>query len=467
MKTQRLRSRVALAFALLSLMVALIVAIGGYTLVQTFLVEDREQASLTRAQADAEAIDRANVTAPADRLTAVATGDGVQKLLLVNERWYATGVTVSPDEIPTSLIEVAAQEGNAGALQRFAVGGVTYVGVALPTSDGTFVELSPLTEVSDTLDQLRLAFVFILPLAIALGAALGWWTAGRVLRPLRRLATTADALAAGSLDERMGPTGDPDLDPISAAFDDMAEAVQARISRERRFVANVSHELRTPITSALGTIEILDQRELNLPEADARLLTLLSDQVTRLAHMVLDLLELGTVTPDTKPQTEIVDFAGVIRTVLLHRGIAPEVLRVVVEPRVESDPRRLERIVANLIDNAERHGEGVVRVTVDSADGMALCLVDDAGPGVKREERESIFELFNRGSTTSPGTGAGLGLSLVREQADLLGATVHVTDSPEGGARFTVSLPMFDEVSETASERVPAPNDAERDEVTQ
>ena len=101
---------------------------------------------------------------------------------------------------------------------------------------------------------------------------------------------------------------------------------------------------------------------------------------------------------------------------------------------------RVERIVANPIDNAERHGGGVVQVLLERRPQGVLLAVDDAGPGVDPADAERVFEPYKRGSTT--GEGAGLGLALVREQAKLLGARVTVGRSPAGGARFSVELPV-------------------------
>ena len=112
-----------------------------------------------------------------------------------------------------------------------------------------------------------------------------------------------------------------------------------------------------------------------------------------------------------------------------------------------TDPRRLERILANLVDNAESHGNGLQRIVIDRTDGHTEIAVDDQGDGVAIEDRERIFEPFNRGSKTDR-KGSGLGLAIVTEQARLIGATVSIDDAPGGGARFVVSLrdlPMWDE----------------------
>jgi signal transduction histidine kinase len=243
----------------------------------------------------------------------------------------------------------------------------------------------------------------------------------------------------------MGSSGDLDLDPISTAFDDMADSMQDRIARERRFVANVGHELRTPVTVTMGTVELLETRSANLRDDDASLLSLLSQQVARLAQTVLDLLELGTITPETVPDRDLVDVADVARGVLDQRGLPASLVTTVGSTMAVTDPRRLERMIANLVENAQSHAGGVTALAVQHETNGVAVFVDDEGPGIPPEERGNIFELFARGSTSEPGTGSGLGLTIVAEQAELIGAQITVGASPRGGARFAILLPHRDD----------------------
>jgi two-component system sensor histidine kinase MtrB len=111
---------------------------------------------------------------------------------------------------------------------------------------------------------------------------------------------------------------------------------------------------------------------------------------------------------------------------------------------VRADKRRLERVLRNLIDNADSHGGGLTAVTVERSGATACVVVDDAGPGVPEEERAVVFERFARGSrsTRASSDGSGLGLALVSRHVQLMGGTVAVTDAPGGGARFVVRLPV-------------------------
>jgi signal transduction histidine kinase len=358
-------------------------------------------------------------------------------LLRVDGEWYSAGVTVSPDSLPTDLAPLTEEVG--GASQRFAVGSEPYLAVSIQMPDGLYVEVFPLGDLDTTFIISGWVLTGLVILAFGTGAALGRFVGARILRPLRQTADGARLVAAGDLTVRLPSTGDPDLDPIAESFNEMAEAVQAQISRERRFTANVSHELRSPLTSVLGTAELLERRRDTLPERDANIVDVLVRQVRRLSQMVLDLLEISAVTSDSYLQVETADVAALCREVLRDRGL-DEALVEGDQPSVRTDARRFERIVGNLVDNAQRHGDGLKRIRVEREAGMVRIHVDDAGRGIEPEESQRLFEPFARGAASAGTDGAGLGLAIVREQARLLRAKVDVGPSPLGGARFTITL---------------------------
>ena len=126
---------------------------------------------------------------------------------------------------------------------------------------------------------------------------------------------------------------------------------------------------------------------------------------------------------------------------LVYVPIPVDVAAEAGEATVRIDIRRFERVVANLVDNANRHGNGATAIRIDRAGSTVRIHVDDAGPGVPESERNQVFERFSRGANGRHLAGAGLGLALVREHLRLMDATVVVSDSPDGGARFTVLLP--------------------------
>ncbi len=435
----RLRTRVALSFAALSLLVAGTVSVSTYAFARWYLVDQRESIALTRAALDSRAagayLDAGSTPSVAlEQIPSVGTS---QPMILQQGTWYTSAVTVPPDALPMDLLEVAQPN---GARQRFDITGDPYFAVAIPMASAMYVEVFPLRDLDQTLTWGGWTLVALSLIAAVFGAIIGATTVGRILRPVRLLGSGARRITDGELSTRIDLTGDPDLDPIASSFNEMAGAVQTRIARERRFSANVSHELRSPLTSVLGTAELLEGGRGHLPEREAGLVTVLVQQVRRMSHMLLDLLEISRIGSDDPPQFESADLAALCRDVVSSRGLDPELV-VGDSPVVRTDARRLERIIGNLVDNALHHAGGLVQVVVQQDQkGVRIC-VDDAGPGIDEGIRERLFEPFTRGEPGGHTDGAGLGLAIVRDQAVALGGDVTVETSPYDGARFIATLP--------------------------
>lgn len=438
-----LRSRVAVTFGVLSMIVALLVASGIYLISRTYLTGQRQSASLTRALLDARSVDAAIAGGiePGRALNGLPVVGSSQALMRVGDQWYSRGSSVPPSsDIPTSLIDVAIDQG--GAQQRFRLRESVFYGVAVATPSGLYVELFPLADLQETFRTASAFLAFLAVAAFVIGGGVGRYVGNRLMRPLEQLGAGARRLAAGDLNVRLPDTGDPDLDPISDSFNEMAVAVASRIDRERRFVANVSHELRSPLTSVVGTAELLEAHGDRFAERDRRLVTTLANQSRRLSGILLDLLEISSVTAAAPIQRDATDIAALIEAVLMARNLDPGLLHGD-RPIVVTDARRVERVMANLVDNASRHAGGVRQVIVVATGSRVLCQVDDAGPGIRPEQVERLFEPFARGqdATDARIEGAGLGLAIAREQAGTIGGRLSVGSSPYGGARFTLDLP--------------------------
>jgi signal transduction histidine kinase len=278
-------------------------------------------------------------------------------------------------------------------------------------------------------------------IAGGLGALIGRYTVGQILRPLRRLGAGTRRIASGDLGTRIDETGDHDLDPIAESFNGMAEAVQSRIQRERRFSANVSHELRSPLTTVVGTADLLDRRREELPEREAKLIAVLVEQVHRMSQMLLDLLEISRIGGDDPIQVETVDVSLLCLDVVRVRNLPDEIVAGD-KPVIRTDGRRFERIVGNLVENAQRHGGGVEQVRVERLAETVRIYVEDRGPGIDPAQLEKLFEPFSRGEDAHHTSGAGLGLAIAREQANLLNAELIVENRESGGVRFIVEIPV-------------------------
>jgi signal transduction histidine kinase len=258
---------------------------------------------------------------------------------------------------------------------------------------------------------------------------------------------------------------DPDLVGLTASFNAMVDQLQERIEREARFNSDVSHELRSPLTTLSAAVGVLETDRDRLPARSQRALQLLSDDLRRFQRMVSDLLEMSRADAGSVDVfVEEVNVAELVRrsveTGISHmdgrRHGAPE---VVIDPAVERwrvgvDKRRFERVLVNLMENADHYGGGVTTIAVGPAPGPGAdpqrgrveVTVDDAGPGIDPAERAKVFERFYRGSASGrrgTGTGTGLGLALVAEHMHLMGGDVRVESSPDGGARFVLALPVL------------------------
>lgn len=442
-----LRTRVAIAFGVLSLVIAAAVSSATYFFAAYYLVNQREDAALTRALLDSRAVGASlsQGSTPVEALEQVPSIGASQTLVQVADTWYTTGVTVPPDELPAGLLETAASAG--AAQQRADIGGEPYFVVAVQLSDALYVEVFSLQDLDLTLTIGGWVLAAQVAIAAILGALIGRYTVGRILRPLRRLGEGTRRIASGDLGTRIQETGDKDLDPIAGSFNDMAEAVQSRIQRERRFSANVSHELRSPLTTVVGTADLLDRRREELPEREAGLIAVLVEQVHRMSQMLLDLLEISRIGGDDPIQIETVDVSLLCLDVVRVRNL-PDALVTGDSPVIRTDGRRFERIVGNLVENAERHGDGVEQVRIERLETTVRISVEDRGPGIDPAQLEKLFEPFSRGEDAHHTSGAGLGLAIAREQANVLNANVIVENRDGGGARFIVEVPFSGDGSE-------------------
>jgi signal transduction histidine kinase len=340
----------------------------------------------------------------------------------------------------------AAVRGGSTGVQRFDAFGLQYLGVGVYIAEfnAAYFEVFPLTTTDRTLREIATALGIGAAVTALIAAAIGWWTNRRLLRPLTRVAEAAGDIASGGLDTRMAAETDPDLARLASSFNEMADAVQARLEREARFASDVSHELRSPITALSAAIEVLDGRRADLPERTQQALDVVVTQVRRFDQMVMDLLELSRIDAgSTEFHREEINLEQLISRIT-HRygfGEVPIVIGKNVPATAHLDKIRFERVLANLLENARQHAGGPTAVLVDRHGRRGIKLgVEDAGPGVARSERARIFERFARGSAGRHNVGTGLGLALVAEHAQAHGGDAWVEDRAGGGARFVASF---------------------------
>lgn len=441
--------RVQAVFALGGLLVSVFLAAVSWSLTTTYLQDQREITATRNTLVSADLLERR--LADGRRITPKALQ---QSAALSSDAFYvapgpAGSVSSTPrlglDEVPQALAALAAD--GTPAQQRIVVDGRPVLAVAVPLADarGVYVELFPLVVLDRTLRGLSVVLTGTAALATLLAAVLGRWAARRTLQPLHALVSAANEVAHGSLDTHVEADGDPDLLPLAEAFNTTTRSLRARVARDARFASDVSHELRSPVTTMINAAELLENRRHELSSPGQEALDLLRGEVRHFRQLVEDLLEVSRDDQQLDLQCEPLRLAHVVRRVADSRAGGP-VTRT--SPEVEdlvvtADPRRLERIVGNLVDNAFLHGQGVREVVVERAGCHVRITVSDRGPGVGTVDRERVFERFFRGSSSRTGTqGSGLGLAIVAQHAHAHGGRVEVQDAVPHGAAFIVELPV-------------------------
>jgi two-component system OmpR family sensor kinase len=291
---------------------------------------------------------------------------------------------------------------------------------------------------------------------VAVGGA-GWWLVRRGLRPLDRMADTADEIAAGDLSQRVdGADERTEVGRLGLALNTMLGRIQTAFDRQRasedrlrRFVADASHELRTPITSIRGYAELFRRGASVRPDDLERAMRRIEDEGARMGVLVDDLLLLARLDQGRPLERAPVDLAAIV-TDAVHdaRAAAPDreiSLSADGPVEVAGDELRLRQVVANLLDNARAHTPAGTPVSVRlSRDGESATLqVSDRGPGLSPAEAERIFERFYRGdsSRSRSSGGAGLGLSIASAIVEAHGGRITTVSTPGEGATFVVTLP--------------------------
>lgn len=447
-----LRARIAVGFAIGSLLVSAVLVVTTYLLARDYLLDQREDALTRQAFADANVLRSRLATEGVEigeALGELVPLGGSDVVVRKGATWYSTSLDVGARDVPLGLQDVVGS-GSAATLRTASPEGPKLVvGVAVAGADLEFYEVTALVELQAALRTLATVLGIGAIVATGAGAAFGTWASRLVVQPLEQVAEAATSIAAGDLGTRLPATEDPDLVVIVAGFNSMVDALTARIDRDARFVGDVSHELRSPLTSLVTSVELLGARRSELSPRSQQALALIDNELARFRRTVDDLLELARndsapITASTPP----VSLAALVRESLGRSGRHQALLRADSDDltTVRADKGRLERVVLNLLDNADRHAGGVWRVTVGRHDGSVVLSVDDVGPGVPLAERERIFERFARGARAARGSlpGAGLGLAIVAQTAAQLGGTAECSANPGGGARFSVSLPAAD-----------------------
>ncbi|MFJ2507543.1 MtrAB system histidine kinase MtrB [Arthrobacter citreus] len=316
-----------------------------------------------------------------------------------------------------------------------------------------------LDTMQQTLDDIHRILWIAGGLLLAIIGTIAWVVTKAGVGAVSAAASVSEKLAAGELQERMEVKGEDEVARLAASFNHMAATLQdqitqlAQLSRmQQGFVSDVSHELRTPLTTVRMAAEVLYDAREGFDPISKRSTELLYHQVERFQALLADLLEISRFDAGAaEPDIEAADILGIVRDVVeatepLAVNNGSEVRIVCREERVvvDADPRRVERIVRNLVVNALEHGEGkpVEIAVATNADAVGVA-VRDYGIGMSEDDAARVFDRFWRADPARARTtgGSGLGLAIAAEDARLHGGWLEAWGSPGDGACFRLTLP--------------------------
>jgi two-component system sensor histidine kinase MprB len=312
----------------------------------------------------------------------------------------------------------------------------------------------PLTDVNHTLSRLELLLALVCVGGIALAAAFGLLVSRAALVPLRRLTGAAERVArTQDLGHRINTAEDGELGRLAGSFNTMLDALERSRLAQRQLVSDASHELRTPLASVQANLDVLSLGSRVPARERARVTAAARAQLRELTALVEDLVSMSkTGVEEIELEDVRLDLAaaGAVHRARLHAPRCEFALDA--EPcLVRAVPARLDRAIANLLDNAVKWGppEGPVEIRVR---GGAIS-VRDHGPGIDAEDLPRVFDRFYRAPAARGLQGSGLGLAIVRLLAETHGGSVYACNDPGGGARLTLELPALAmTASDTAGE---------------
>jgi two-component system, OmpR family, sensor kinase len=455
------------AAALLVLLTCLVTAVLGTTLLRSYLLSRTDAQLRDFATVASRIVERQQLqpsnssrsqTLPTQFLVELIGADG-QVSMAGGPLGTADGPQLSAAQLSDSGTPFTAPAtGTSGGSWRVLVQG--------SSDGGHLVAAYSLGDLDSTVTRLEIADALAAAVAVALLAAVGLPLVRASLAPLRRIESTAAAIASGDLSRRIDhATGNTEVGRLAEALDMMLASIESAYraradgegralqsqDRMRRFIADASHELRTPLTSVRGLAEYGQQQGGRAdPEELLRLMGLISREAGRMGRLVDDLLLLARFDSGRALERRPVDLASIAaeavhqaRIVAAGRPVTLEAAEPVI---VDADTERLRQVIDNLVANAIQHTPPgtPVTVTVVSEAGCAQLTVADRGLGMTLEQASHVFERFYRtdGARTSARGGSGLGLAIAASLAAAHGGELTVDTQPGQGAAFHLRIPQ-------------------------
>jgi signal transduction histidine kinase len=295
-----------------------------------------------------------------------------------------------------------------------------------------------------TLSHLLQYSLFTLGVVIALAAILGWIVAGRALRPVHRITAAARDASEHNLSARVALRGPRDeLYELAETFDEMLDRLQVAFEGQQRFIANASHELRTPLAVMRATIDVVLDNPDGTPDDLRGMATDIRAAVDHAEHLIGALLILARNERGLTVHDEV-DLATVAEDVLDSVGLGDRRVHATLEPAVISgDPVLVERLVANLVDNAVRYNTaaGDIWIGTHTLAGSSHFTVANTGPRISPADADRVFQPFQRLNDRTAHDGFGLGLTIVASIAAVHGGIAAAHPRHDGGLSVIVTIP--------------------------
>ena len=361
----------------------------------------------------------------------------VATYLLVSHNLKATTQRTTPEEAARLIqqcVNQATAKGASGGDAKAKCGGLYANGVRAAAA----------AQRSSTLEHLLLYSLLTLGGVTVLAAIAGWVVAGRILRPVHQLTAAARTASEQNLSQRLALEGPRDeLRELADTFDDMLARLDRAFTSQQQFIANASHELRTPLTVMRTTIDVV----LAKPDPTPDELVSMSTDVRNAVDQAEDLIDaLLTLARNQRPSSvqDPLDLATIAEDALDSRSsAATTTLSSLDHAPVSGDGVLLERLIANLLDNAEQYNRpgGTVSISTATDDGQSLVRVVNTGCVVPPDQVERLFLPFTRLDDRTRHDGFGLGLALVSSITTLHGGILDAAAIPTGGLDITIRLP--------------------------
>ena len=456
------RARLAATLVALVALTAIVLGVGASWFVDATLHDRALQDAATQARFDL------SVVVPERQLPTPATVDDIVRSSLAEtfrQRGVETIVDLGSgapfvsrsdlvgalDGFPADLRDRVSRGELAYAWLDIAGKPSVVVGGRAAGSGPTFYFVRDVSYIVAAVDQLRIALAVGALGLLVLALLASRIVARGVLAPVEAASRAAERIERGDLSARVPIASRDEFGAWAERFNRMAAALEETIGRlqtaqaqNRRFVADVSHELRTPLAALVAEASIVGAHLDALPSESRRAAELLVADVGRLRALVEELMELSRFDAAAEQVAlDRVDLVRLIQAVIAAR--LPDAVFVPPAPAVivDTDPRRLERILGNLLDNAREHAPGaLVEVDLRVTEDEVSMAVLDRGPGVPEPSLDRIFDRFSKLDPSRHGGSSGLGLAIAAEHAALLGGHIEASNRVGGGLRLAIVLPL-------------------------